>query len=87
MKDSFLLSEAESSEKLDIEKWNIRDVFVNANLECFNDWIKTLSDRNYKAFLKDLDSHHFTKEAVARLLEAKLFKFSDGEFYSIQETN
>jgi len=84
-KDSFLLTEAQSSEKLGIEKWNIRDVFVNANLESFNEWIKTLSDKTYKAFLKDLDTHHFTKEAVARLLQAKLFKFSDGEFYSIQE--
>jgi hypothetical protein len=85
--DSFLLTEAESSEKLDIEKWNIRDVFVNADLERFNDWIKTLPDKTYKAFLKNLDTHHFTKEAVARLLEVKLFKFSDGEFYSIQETS
>jgi hypothetical protein len=84
-KDSFLLTEAESSEKLGIEKWNIRDVFIKADLKCFNDWVKTLSEKNYNAFLKDLDSHHFTKEAVARLLEAKIFKFSDGGFYSIQE--
>ncbi len=84
-KDSFLLSEAESSEKLGIEKWTIRDVFVNADLECLNEWIKLLSEKSYKAFLKELDYHHFTKEAVARLNEVKLFKFTDGEFYSIQE--
>lgn len=71
-KDLYLLTEAESSEKLDIEKWNIRDVFVNADLDRFKDWIKTLPEKTYKAFLKDLDTHHFTKEAVARLLEAKL---------------
>lgn len=84
-KDSFLLTEAESSEKLGIEKWSIRDVFVNADLECLNEWIKLLSEKSYKAFLKELDYHHFTKEAVARLNEVKLFKFTDGEFYSIQE--
>jgi len=86
-KDLFLLTEAESSEKLGIEKWNIRDVFVNADLSSLNEWIKTLSDKNHKAFLKDLDTHHFTKEAIARLLETKLFKFSDGEFYSIEDVN
>lgn len=85
--DLLLLTEAQSSEKLDLEKWNIRDVFVNADLECFNDWIKSLSDKSYEVFLKDLDTHHFTKEAVERLLEAKLFKFSDGEFYSIREAS
>ncbi len=86
-KDSFLLTEAESTEKLGIEKWNICDVFTNADLDSFNNWIKTLSDKNYKVFIKDLDKHNFTEEAVVRLLKAKLFKFSDGEFYSIQDAS
>jgi len=82
-KDTFLLNEAQTSEKLGIEEWDLRDIFVNADLFCLNEWIKNISVNNYNLFLNELDKQYFTKEAITRLLEVKLFKFSDGAFYSI----
>lgn len=83
--DKYLLNEAISNEKIGIEEWNLRDVFVNADLDCLNDWIKSLTETDYNNFLKELDKEYFSKEAIDRLLETNLFKFSDGEFYSINE--
>nr|WP_199156038.1 hypothetical protein [Pedobacter sp. ASV2] len=81
--DSLLLDEAKN--KLDIEEWSLRDVFVNADLDCLNDWIKSLPEKGYNNFLKELDKEYFSKEAIERLLETDLFKFSNGKFYSINE--
>ncbi len=81
--DNLLISEAKN--KLEIEEWSLRDVFVNADLDCLNDWIKSLPQKYYINFLKELDREYFSKEAVERLLETELFKFSDGGFYSITE--
>ncbi len=81
--DRLLIDEAR--EKLEIEEWNLRDVFVNADLDCLNDWIKRLPEKGYNNFLKELDKEYFSKDAIERLLETDLFKFSNGEFYSINE--
>ena len=83
--DKYLLDEATSIEKIGIEEWNLHDVFVNADLDCLNDWIKCLSEEDYNNFLKEFDKEYFSKEAIERLLETVLFKFSDGEFHSINE--
>ena len=83
--DKYLLNEANSNEKIGIEEWSLRDVFVNADLDCLNDWIKSLSEEDYNNFLKELDKEYFSEEAIERLIEADLFRFSDGEFYSINE--
>ena len=83
--DKYLLNEATSNEKIGIEEWSLRDVFINADLDCLNDWIKSLSEEDYNNFLKELDKENFSKEAIERLIEADLFRFSDGEFYSINE--
>lgn len=81
--DRLLIDEAR--EKLEIEEWNLRDVFVNADLDCLNNWIKSLSEEDYNIFLKELDKEYFSKEVIERLIEADLLRFSDGEFYSINE--
>src|SRR5690606_34084392 len=76
--DRLLIDEAR--EKLEIEEWNLRDVFVNADLDCLNEWIKRLPEKGYNNFLKELDKEYFSKDAIERLLETDLFKFSNGEF-------
>src|SRR5690606_26996019 len=83
--DLYLLNEATSNEKIGIEEWSLRDVFVNADLDCLNGWIKGLPEKDYNNFLKELDKEYYSKDAVERLLETDLFLFSDGEFYSINE--
>lgn len=85
--DQYLLNEATSNEKIGIEEWSLRDVFINADLDCLNDWIKGLPQKDYDIFLKELDKEYFSKDAIERLLETELFKFSDGQFYSINEVS
>ncbi len=74
-----------ADKRLSIKEWSIRDVFVNADLNKLNDWFKKADANIYEAFLKELEKENFTKEAIARLTTAKLFKFSDNEFYSVRE--
>jgi hypothetical protein len=83
--DLYLLNEAATNDKIGIEEWTLRDVFINADLNCLNDWIKRLDEKEYHNFLKELDKEYFSKDAIDRLLETKLFRFSDGGFYSINE--
>lgn len=85
--DQYLLNEATSNEKIGIEEWSLRDVFINADLDCLNDWIKGLSQKDYDNFLKELNKESFSKDTIERLLETELFKFSDGQFYSINEVS
>lgn len=62
--DLYLLNEAASKEKIGIEEWTLRDVFINADLNCLNDWIKNLHEKEYNNFLKELDKEYFSKDAI-----------------------
>ena len=84
-KNKLLLSEARKEEKLNLENWSIRDVFINADLAKLNEWAKATSDRNLDSFIKELSKEYFSEEATKRLVVAKFFKFSDGEFYSLND--
>ena len=83
--DLYLLNEAASNEKIGLEEWTLRDVFINADLNCLNDWIKRLDEKEYNNFLKELDKEYFSTVAIDRLLETDLFRFSNGGFYSLNE--
>ena len=85
--NEYLIEEAENSEKLNIEKWDITNVFVEADLEKLDNWIKQLSNSYYNQFIKELESHYYSEKTIGRLTETKLFKFSDGNFYSINQIN
>jgi hypothetical protein len=82
-RDKELVAAAE--QRLGIKEWSIRDVFVNADLIRFNEWVKNIPWKNYDEFFHELSKEYFNEEATKRIAVAKLFKFSDGEFYSLQE--
>jgi hypothetical protein len=86
-KHNDLLTEANSAQKLNLEKWSLRNVFTNANLDLMNSWIKYLPENEYYEFIKELDKQYFIKESIDRLTAAKLFKFNNGEFYSIDDVS
>jgi hypothetical protein len=81
--DNLLIDEAKS--KLGIESWDIRDIVENANLESINNWIANTAIKQYEAFLTELEKSTLRKETKERLFEIKLFKFSDDNFYSIDD--
>ena len=83
--DRLLIDEATKDEKLGIKSWDIADIVENANLENINNWIASCDKKTYEAFLKELEERYLRKETKEKICKIKLFKFSDGEFYSFNE--
>lgn len=83
--DILLIEEAKKAEKLNIEEWDIRDIIENANLESINNWISTCDKQTFRAFLKELEESYLRKETKERICQIKLFRFSNGEYYSIND--
>ena len=83
--DRLLIDEATKPEKLEIKEWDIRDVVENANLESIDIWIATCETETYNEFLKELEESYLRKETKEKICQIKLFKFSNGKFYSFNE--
>jgi hypothetical protein len=83
--DKLLIDEATKPDKLGIEEWDIRDIVEKSNLEDINSWISNIDDNTYKAFLKELDESNLRIDTRIKLCNVKLFKFSDGQKYSLYE--
>ena len=83
--DRILLDEALKVEKLGIESWDITEIVENANLESVNNWIASCDKKTYEAFLKELEKSYLRKETKENICQIKLFKFSNGKFYSFNE--
>ena len=82
--DNLLIDEAKS--KLGIESWDIRDIVENADLESINNWIEENCDNEtYQTFLKELDESSLRIKTKERICQIKLFKFSNGKIFSINE--
>lgn len=80
-----MIEEAKKAEKLSIEEWDIRDIIENADLESINNWISTCDNKTYRAFLKELEESYLRKETKERICQIKFFRFSNGEYYSIND--
>ncbi len=81
--DEELLEAAEN--KYGIERWDIKAVVINADPQRLDTWIESLSQNNYSLFFNDLTSGYLKKELLEHLPRVKLFKFSDGKYYSIEQ--
>lgn len=82
--DNLLIDEAKS--KLGIESWDIRDIVENADLESINNWIEENCDNEtYQTFLKELEESSLRIKTKERICQIKLFKFSNGKYFSINE--
>ena len=111
--DSILINEAQNSEKLNLDKWDIVDLIKYAvqqnKVNEINDWIKKIELETIQLFaeekeLKEADkmqdfkkkpkpyytllseiNKNILKSNIEFVLQIKLFKFSDGNFYSLNE--
>lgn len=83
--DILLIEEAKKAEKLSIEEWDIRDIIENADLGSINNWISTCDNKTYRAFLKELEESYLRKETKERICQINFFRFSNGEYYSIND--
>jgi hypothetical protein len=83
--DRLLIDEAINPEKLGIEEWDIRDIVENSDIENINYWLSTCDEKSYKEFLKELEESHLRIETKKKIHQIKLFKFSNGKFYSFDE--
>jgi len=86
--DDLLISEAQSTDKLDLEKWNIIKLIEYAveqkKLEYVDNWISSSEAKNYFSLLKEIEKH-LNKTSLPAISKVKLFKFSDENFYSLNE--
>ena len=96
--DKALIDAALSSEKLKLQKWDIVDLLKYAiskgKIETINNWIKTANqkhfedsskkDYTYLSLIQEIDKNT-QKEDFPIISKIKLFRFSDGNFYSIVE--
>jgi hypothetical protein len=83
--DRILIDEATKDEKLGLESWDIAHIVENANLVKINNWIASCDKKTYEAFLKELEARYLRKETKEKICKIKLFKFSNGQFYSFNE--
>lgn len=83
--EQLLIDEAEKEEKLGIKSWRIADIVENSNLESINNWITNCDEQTYNAFLDELESSYLRERTKEKICQIKLFKFSNGEYYSFNE--
>ncbi|MEZ4782373.1 MAG: hypothetical protein R2816_12750 [Flavobacteriaceae bacterium] len=98
--DKELIDEASNKEKLNLEKWDIIDMLKYAinkgNIETVNDWVKqanekrfadaNIKDYTYFTFIQEIDKN-INESDFSFISQVKLFRFSDGNYYSFNEIN
>lgn len=96
--DKALIDEARNSEKLHLEKWDIVDLLKYAiskgKIEIINEWVKQANEKHfadannkdytYLSFVKEIDKNILERD-LPIISQIKLFKFSDGNYYSLNE--
>ena len=83
--EQLLIDEAKNEEKLGIKSWRITDIVENADLESINNWIANCDEQTYNAFLDELEDIYLREKTKERICNIKLFRFSNGEYYSFNE--
>lgn len=96
--DKALIDEARNSDKLHLEKWDIVDLLKYAvskdKIEIINDWVKEANEKyfadannkdyTYLSFVQEIDKNILERD-LPIISQIKLFKFSDGNYYSLNE--
>jgi hypothetical protein len=83
--DKLLLDEATRTDKLGIEEWEIRDIVENADLTAINNWIANCDIKTYEEFMNELERGNLRRETKEKICQIKLFKFTNGNYYSIND--
>ncbi|MDR0866000.1 MAG: hypothetical protein LBO74_13860 [Candidatus Symbiothrix sp.] len=97
-RDKILIEEARKSEKLNLEKWDIINLLKYAiskgKIEAINVWIKEANEKHfadannkdftYLSFIQEIDKN-ISERDLPIISQIKLFKFSDNNYYSLNE--
>ena len=70
--------------KLGIKEYGIVDFIKDADTEKLNLWIQNADAETYTGFMTELNSHSLL-DVSSKIKSIKLFKFSDGSFYSYDD--
>jgi len=96
--DKTLIDEARKPEKLHLEKWDIVDLLKYAiskgKIAIINEWVKQANEKHfadannkdytYLSFVQEIDKNILERD-LPIISQIKLFKFSDGNYYSLNE--
>lgn len=74
-----------AKEKLNIKVYKLTDLVNDVDIAALNQWIASADENTYEAFLKELAAATFSSACMLRLRKIKLFKFSDGKWYSYSD--
>jgi hypothetical protein len=79
-------ADKELVDNVNLKSWKIEDLIIEGNVEFINKWIGSAKEKAYMLFLKELNgiSDSIWKDnLLAKICNLKIFKFTDGEYYSI----
>lgn len=96
--DKALIDEASNKEKLNLEKWDIVDLLKytidKGNIEIVNEWVQQANEKHfadtnnkdytYLSLIQELDKN-IKERDLPIISQIKLFKFTDGNYYSLNE--
>lgn len=84
-----ILKAAANSAKLNLKRWGLRELILEANLNLLNNWITNLNSEDYDTFVNELKKVTFDEELLEKFAEIKSFKFTDSAgnnlFYAIND--
>ena len=74
-----------AKDKLGLKVYNVVDLVLDANVDILNEWIRNADEKTYIDFIEELSSRlsNINNTKIAdKLRQLKLFRFSDGSYYS-----
>ena len=80
---------AVNSAKLDLKKWGLKELVLEANLTLLNNLIQQLAEADYQQFVKELKDVDFDPVFAERFAQLKAFKFTKqgggAQFYALHD--
>lgn len=80
---------AVNSAKLDLKKWGLKELVLEANLTLLNNLIQQLEEADYQQFVQELKDIDFDPVFAERFAQLKAFKFTNqgggAQFYALHD--
>jgi hypothetical protein len=71
--------------KLNLKVYKLTDFVNDVDIAALNQWIENADEDSYNAFIKELNGCSLSSAIQNKLRGVKLFKFSDGRWYSYSD--
>ncbi|MEA5604654.1 sacsin N-terminal ATP-binding-like domain-containing protein [Nostoc sp. UHCC 0252] len=81
-------SDKELVDQVSLQSWKIEDLIIQGDVEFINKWIASTQEKVYMLFLKELNGINdsiWKDNFVEKFCYLKIFKFTDSEYYSIND--